>query len=501
METISPINLRQLAAQVRDQNDENLIQICYDYSSREYQVKTGEDVYWGLYSRWFSFLPGNATEIKRNNETYGHLVNVFPKSACTRVFPSHYHSGVPIKIGQVRALLFSSQMPLITDIEELAKREGRTNSETFSRITCLQPEDLWATPHNIPPFCSDHGETLPGIAQVVAVNKIALRNLRGITAPTSFDQDQFWINSLKRCFGPRTPKGLVIDTPDGLYCCTHKEVAYECKYLIFTPIERVDAPHRVIFLQTQTTLESFQANLDPEIGGIGVMQVADKLQRSINSEGKYVFMGYSLGGIQAYLMTLLFPKHVSELFCVSNPGTTEKIRSWSYKYLPRLRGEEPPLNVKIYHDREDLIPYMGAKQPFYKADNEEDTAFRWTCSYISSSGREGVNRLRGIPANIFDILRALLESFWKYHPQLHLDPEKVRISDIIRDSGDREPFGLEPLLGICGSYFGRKSTFYNELKRWHEKDIPLVEYREEEVISPSRFGTPVMIPLLKTFSR
>ena len=400
-----------------------------------------------LYRCFFSFLPEISRQQEINARTYRILEQSFPKSAFDSVFPPTYHAGVPVLAREIKQLLISTGMPLYSDLNP---------DHIRASFDALQIKDLCLA--DAPPFSTDHGLTLEGRRQVVFISKVALQKWGRL------NPDMYWVNCLKRCFGVSTPIDMVIDTPDGLYRCVQKETHAECKYLIFEPIENLELPCRIIFLQTQTTLASLHSNLYPEIGGRGVLEIQAKLEKYLSHGKKCVFMGYSLGGIQAYLSLLLFPNSADEVFCVANPGTTERIHEFGLRNLMKLRHNRP-LRMKFYHNQLDLIPWFGARQPYFKGDSDID----WTCKIIQPIGREESveGGLKAMPANIFDVLDELLKSFWIYHPRLCLSPEGTQIMDLKKDEGDRSPLGLVSLLKVCGRYFAKEKNFITELQNKH----------------------------------
>ncbi len=401
-----------------------------------------------LYRCFFSFLPEISRQQEINARTYRILEQSFPKSAFDSVFPPTYHAGVPVLAREIKQLIISTGMPLYSDLDPDNIRGS------FER---LQIEDAYLG--DIPPFSSDHGLTLEGRRQVVFTSKVALQQWARV------NPDMYWVNCLKRCFGVSTPIDMVIDTPDGLYRCAGKETHAECKYLIFEPIENLEFPARIIFLQTQTTLASLHSNLYPEIGGRGVLEVEAKLEKYLSNRKKCIFMGYSLGGIQAYLSLLLFPDSADEIFCVGNPGTTEGIHQFALKNLMKLRRCKH-LRMKFYHNELDLIPWFGARQPYFKGNRDID----WTCKMIQPIRREEAVEagLRAMPANIFDVLDELLKSFWIYHPRLCLSQQGAQIIDLKKDEGDRSPLGLVSLLKVCAIYFAKEQKFMTRLQEKHK---------------------------------
>jgi hypothetical protein len=425
--------LADLNRRVRDLPDSAMVTIDDAGKIDTYDSRIGF-----LYRCFFSFLPEISRQQEINTKTYRILERAFPKSAFDSVFPPTYHAGVPILARQIKQLLISTGMPLYSDLDPQDVRGS------FDR---LQIEDVCLG--DVPPFSSDHGLTLEGRRQVVFTSKVALREW-GTSNP-----DMYWVNCLKRCFGVSTPIDMVVDTPDGLYRCVQKETHADCKYLIFEPLESLKVPVRIIFLQTQTTLVSLHSNLCPEIGGRGVLDMELKLEKYLLGGRKCIFMGYSLGGIQAYLSLLLFPDSADEIFCVANPATTDRIHAFASKNLMKLRSNRP-LTMKFYHNESDLIPWFGAKQPYFRGDSD----IIWICKIIKPITREETFEVgvKAVQANIFDVLDELLKSFWIYHPKLSLKKDQVQISDLRKEEGDRSPLGLVSLLKACGIFFAREDT-------------------------------------------
>ena len=472
-----PIELKGLCLAIRDLPDNAMVTI--KYHDRAYKIETYNSFLGIFYRLFFSFLPQVSIQQELNSQTHTYLRQSFPPSALDRVFPSTYHRGLPITVREIRSLLFSTGMPLLSDLKGM----------NFEKINCLSLEDFQ---EGVPSFSSDHGLTLEGQKQVVLINKMSLRPkiieqlANRAAGGADLNPDFFWINSLKRCFGVNTSVGQLLETPEGLYHCVQKQTHCDCKYLIFEPLDNNSLPSRIIFLQTQTTLTSFHANLHPEIGVRGVLEVEGMLEGYLRSGKKCIFMGYSLGGIQAFLSLLLFPKSVTELFCVANPGTTKEICKYAENHLMRLRENER-LQMKFYHDSKDLIPMFGEEQPYYRIRGVDLTLKVIKPINEKERSTEGAV-FRGVPANIFDVLEALLKSFCIYHPRLCLDPSKVRLIDLDRAAGNRAPLGLVKLLKMCADYFGREGKFLRRLNEKHGGIDPLP-------YSPTPdFRTPYILP-------
>lgn len=254
----------------------------------------------------------------------------------------------PLTVKEVKQLLITNALVNRETLQELLRRQDdirelkELSEDELQNLYNLanplsRPEVFCFEQDSFGPHSEGFGSTHEGRKRLVSVIMQLMEKQFHLKNPTGF-----WHTFLMRGIGADTPIGTVYPTPDGMFQIVKVDANTGCKIVYLTPISQTSkARAKVIVLPTQITPYSFRQNLQPCIGVAAVRDVLPYFEASCKELGidqahPADFYGYSLGGLQTWILFMLYMQYFNSYFIINNPGIPEEWQKTLIQALPLI---------------------------------------------------------------------------------------------------------------------------------------------------------------------
>ncbi|MDN3504061.1 MAG: hypothetical protein P0S95_00620 [Rhabdochlamydiaceae bacterium] len=511
----------------------------------DYYVITKSDFYHAKRT-WFSYVPAivygffsDRAAWAENNNLHNRMKVLFSERAVQTVFPKYDTDKVhqPLTVRQVKQLLVANAMVGEADMRAIHEmginaEEGFSDGTPFESIEFRDLSDVHlkelydlANPltrkevfcfgqDSFGPHSSGYGETHEGRERLVsAVMQIGERKF---DLPEA-NRDAFFHTLLLRGIGQDTPIGTVYKTPYGVYKINRALRATGCKIVFLTPMANDrSSPPLVIFLPTQITPFSFRQNLEPCIGVDAVVDVHDAFvstcnELGISRENRANFYGYSLGGIQLWLMLVLHIDWVDNYFVIHNPGLPKTWQKVIAQNLPQICEEKRrgllKLQGRVIHTKGDGITNFGGDQIWAAFKELDRFPLGMTYLLLSPSKLESEGTVKEqlySRGNVLDVMKMMVRSFYSEHCRtLFLEKSRVVQSytnetaeklQLLLAQSERTKLGIEPVRLLLVSYMDWIRNWINRTRSTLGEELPMTYKRLLMSIHPTGNWKGIKLP-------